>query len=154
MQGEASGPHVGRRPPSVLGRYLRFQVPGWILALVVASVLHQSADVPLWAAAVLVLLWIAKDLVLYPWLRSSYEVDTRSPVERLIGKRGTATQALAPAGYVRLHGELWYAEAADADDPISPGSTVEVIKARGLTLTVEEVPLERRRRRTPETGNC
>lgn len=153
MQGEPSSPHGGRRPASVLGRYLRFQVPGWILALIAAAVLHQSADVPLWAAAVLLLLWIAKDFVLYPWLRSSYEVDTRAPVERLIGKRGTATQALAPAGYVRLNGELWYAEAADAKGPINPGSTVEVIKARGLTLTVEEVPLESRRRRTPETEN-
>jgi membrane protein implicated in regulation of membrane protease activity len=122
-----------------------FQVPGWLLALVVVIVSHQQLGLPIWAAAVLWLIWVGKDIALYPLLRASYEGDARLPIEQLVGKRGVAIETLAPRGYVRLQGELWHAQTAAADRAIGAGTTIEVVDARGLTLVVTEA-------RTPPPG--
>ena len=124
----------------MLRRYVLFQVPGWMLAAAVGASLYQWAQFPLWGAVAIVLLWIAKDFALYPIFRPSYEVDTSTPVERLVGRRAISTHSLAPRGYVRLRGELWHAEVVDADCTVDAGTTVEVIGARGLTLSVRKVP--------------
>jgi membrane-bound serine protease (ClpP class) len=51
----------------------------------------------------------------------------------LIGARAWATERLAPAGHVRLHGELWQAV---GEDEIEAGDEVEVMSAERLTLRV------------------
>ena len=53
--------------------------------------------------------------------------------EGMIGARGTARTALAPAGTVDVHGELWQAV---ADPPVAAGEPVEVIGIDGLRLRV------------------
>lgn len=53
--------------------------------------------------------------------------------EGMIGARGTAWTALAPAGTVDVHGELWQAV---ADAPVAAGDPVEVIGIDGLRLRV------------------
>jgi membrane-bound serine protease (ClpP class) len=56
----------------------------------------------------------------------------------LIGQVATVTHDLAPAGQVRLTGELWRAELADPAVGVVPrGATVRVDEVRGLTLVVE-----------------
>ena len=135
-----SDPVRPRRGGAVFRRYVLFQVPGWMLAAAVGTCLYQWAGFSLGAAAAVVLLWITKDFALYPMLRASYEVDTSTPVEQLVGKRAVSTHPLAPQGYVRLRGELWRAEIVDADHTIDAGATVEVVGARGLTLSVRKVP--------------
>lgn len=122
-----------RRSP--FWRYTAFQVPGWVVALAIGWWIHASFDAPRWVVPGILLVWVVKDMALYPLLRSAYEVNEAPPVERLIGRRGVAMEPLAPAGYVRIGGELWRARTGDAT-PIAPHLTVEVVGAEGLVLSV------------------
>jgi membrane protein implicated in regulation of membrane protease activity len=67
-------------------------------------------------------------------VRRAYE-PAEPPWARLIGARAIARQALAPTGYVELHGQLWRAELLH-DGSISPGEAVRVQAVEGLTLRV------------------
>jgi membrane protein implicated in regulation of membrane protease activity len=80
--------------------------------------------------------WMLKDWVLYPWLRSAYEVSTRTGSKTLIGYKGVAESHLAPAGLIRVRGELWRAVAVPGDLIIETGVAVEVIDADGMTVFV------------------
>jgi membrane protein implicated in regulation of membrane protease activity len=117
--------------------YLAYQVPGWILVILVLAVLREVIDLSLAAAGALLGLWVLKDLALFPFLGGAYEGDARTAAERLIGEGGTAVQDLAPAGYVRVRGELWQAEVAGGGRPIPAGRPVTVTSARGSVLVVE-----------------
>ena len=122
-----------RRSP--FWRYTAFQVPGWILTAAGGWWLVTSFDAPAWVAGALPAAWFVKDMALYPLVRTAYEVDDTPPIARLVGRVGTAAQRLAPRGYVRIRGELWRAE-TDADAPVEPEATVEVVGGAGLTLRV------------------
>lgn len=74
---------------------------------------------------------------MYPLLRGAYESGVKTGVDQLIGARGVAQQELAPRGYVRVRGELWRAEIDPHDEPISAGSHVKVLAAKGMTLIVK-----------------
>ncbi len=86
-------------------------------------------------AITLLLAYIAKDFLLYPLLRRSYEEDRRTGAEPLIGRTGIAVEELNPVGYVRVRGELWRAEAAGGAVPA--GAPVTVVSTDGMTLVVE-----------------
>lgn len=124
----------GRRWP--LAKYLVLQIPGWILAAVGLALLKQWVDLPLWAALGIFLVWVIKDMVLFPFVRQAYESSGRTGAEQLIGAEGIATEPLAPSGYIRVGRELWRAEALGTDTPIAPGSRVRVQGVRGLTLLI------------------
>ncbi|MBI2999564.1 MAG: NfeD family protein [Deltaproteobacteria bacterium] len=117
-------------------KYLLFQLPGWVLAAVILSGLRYWTAIPAWVALGLFVLWVAKDLVMYPLLRTAYESGVKTGAERLIGARGVAQDELSPRGYVRVRGELWQAEVEPSDDPLAPGSPVKVLAAEGMTLIV------------------
>ena len=123
-------------PRSTLVRYTLYQIPEWVLALGAAILLYRRGVLPGWAGALLVAGCMAKDAALYPLLRTAYETDTSSAIERLIGLRGVAVEPLAPHGYVRVRGELWRSEATSADRTIHPGHAVTVHAIRGTTLLV------------------
>ena len=118
-------------------RYTAFQVPGWLLASGGGWWLHTSLELPWWAAAALPVAWVIKDYALYPFLRFAYEADDRRPIERLIGARGAAAEPLAPAGYVRVRGELWRARLAATAGGADAGDAVDVVGLDGTTLLVE-----------------
>lgn len=98
--------------------------------------LHQWAGLSVGIGMTIVLLWVAKDLLLFPFVRAAYEGDERQGADRLIGLQGTAATLLAPDGYVLVHGELWQAESADASQRIQKGAPVRVGATRGFTLVV------------------
>lgn len=54
--------------------------------------------------------------------------------ESLVGCEGRAATALAPAGQVRVQGEIW---AARSGSPVEPGDLVVVRSVEGLVLEVE-----------------
>lgn len=124
-----------RHHRSPFWRYTAFQIPGWILATIGGWWLHVSLDISAWVAQGMLVMWVIKDIALYPFLRSAYEVDDRQPIERLIGERGTTVEPLAPSGYVRVGGELWYAE-TKTESEIKSGVGVQITDAKGLMLTV------------------
>jgi membrane protein implicated in regulation of membrane protease activity len=131
---------AARAQRSALQRYVLFQLPGLVLAAVLAAGLYRWAGAPAWAAVAFWATWLLKDVVLYPKLRAAYEDRDPRPAVRLIGRRGVVTQMVAPTGYIRIGGELWSAEASEKTPSLDVGAAVEVIEARGLTLIVQALP--------------
>ncbi|MGH7966444.1 MAG: NfeD family protein [Candidatus Binatia bacterium] len=121
---------------STLTKYILLQVPGWVLMAFLAIGLRHWIALPLWAAVGLFALWVVKDFLLYPLVRTAYASDVKTGSKQLIGARGTAQEPLNPQGYVHVHGELWRAQAEPSDRPIAAGSPVRVQAAHGLTLVV------------------
>ena len=111
--------------------YVAWQAPSWIAVGVALGLLRWLADLPVWIMPVGVAAVIVKDLAMYRVLRPTLQ----PPAPRLVGARGRTVEPLAPAGYVRVEGELWRAETAG--DPIAAGTDVVVCEASGLTLRVE-----------------
>ena len=124
---------------SAFWRYTAFQVPGWILAAVGGWWLHRTIGVPVWAAAGVLVVWVVKDYALYPFLRHAYALDHTTPVERLVGERGLATQPVSPTGFVRVRGELWRAEAESPAAAIAQGDAVEITGVNGMRLIARRV---------------
>jgi membrane protein implicated in regulation of membrane protease activity len=113
-----------------------YQLPGWLVAVAAALLLHRWDALPVWASVALVVSWMVKDAALYPFLRASYEPDTRRAIERLVGLGGVAVEPLTPRGYVRVRGELWLASATINNVVIARGRAVTVDAVRGTILLV------------------
>ena len=117
-------------------RYLLFQIPGWCMAALVLLLLGHYRMISFLGALICLGAWMLKDLLLYPWLRSAYEISTRTGSKTLIGYKGVAESLLAPDGLIRVRGELWRAVAIPRDVVIQTGIAVEIIDANGMTVFV------------------
>ncbi len=122
-----------RRSP--FWRYTAFQVPGWVLAAAGGWWLYTSLSVPTWVAGGVLIIWVIKDIALYPLLRSAYVIDDVRPIEQLVGRVGIAAERLAPHGYIRVRGELWRAEVQGVA-AVEPDAAVEVVDTDGMRLKV------------------
>ena len=116
---------------------------GGAVALVVGSLLLFPAGeggsvLSIWLVAGVTLLMVAVSLVFFSALRRWHKqrhVDNAA--QDVVGQRGvvkTATASLTP-GTAQIAGQLWTIE---ADEPIEPGTEVEVIRRDGLTLKVRK----------------
>lgn len=115
--------------------YLLYQIPGWSLWSLVLLILRQWFVFPWWLIPGALAVWVAKDLILFPYVWRAY--DSRSPANHpLAGSRGVVVKTLSPEGYIRIQGELWRAETAEQETSIPPGETVTVEGIKGLTLLV------------------
>ena len=121
-------------------RYVLFQIPGWVLAVIVLFVLRGWLGLPLWVSFLLFTLYVGKDFALYPFLRVGYQPSPRIGAEQLIGEVATVKTPLAPHGYVRVRGELWRARLAADSAAVEVGARVRVAAARGMILTVSAEP--------------
>jgi membrane-bound serine protease (ClpP class) len=117
-----------------LARYWLYQLPGLALVGVVLLWLRYQGAIPAWLAWVAWAAWLAKDLALYPMVKSAYERHTATGAQQLVGRSGVAGTALAPFGHVRVRGELWRARVENGSAP--QGATVRIERAEGLTLYV------------------
>jgi membrane protein implicated in regulation of membrane protease activity len=117
--------------PSRFARYLLWQAPGWIAVAAALAVLGWLAGLPAWVVPVGVAAVVVKDLAMYRVVRHTLD----PPRTRLLGARGRAVERLAPAGYVRVDGELWRAETTGGE--IAAGAEIVVRALNGLTLQVE-----------------
>jgi membrane protein implicated in regulation of membrane protease activity len=114
------------------------QVPGLLIVLIGMALAWPLTGWPIWAAGLCVAAWIAKDLVLYPFVRSAYEGPAPTGAAQLIGSRTRSACRLGPGdeGWVQVRGERWRVRAADGSEPIEAGAEVVVAAAQGLLLTV------------------
>jgi membrane-bound serine protease (ClpP class) len=119
-------------------RYLCWQLPGWALGAAVAAWLVWGVGIPGWLAGIGLAALVLKDLLLFPALRAVFRPPGRP---QPVGARGESVERLAPAGYVRVHGELWRAKSLGPEVPA--GRPVVVREAHGLTLIVEEIGSDR-----------
>jgi membrane-bound serine protease (ClpP class) len=68
------------------------------------------------------------------WKRFLRRYRVRSGPETLIGATAIVVEDCAPAGQVRLQGEIWNARSTE---PVTAGETVRITALEGLTLSVE-----------------
>lgn len=122
----------------VFFRYLGFEAPSWVLLAAVLGVLMVVWDLSLALAALVLALWIVKDLALFPILRIAYEPTGGSGgAENLIGALGIVSADLDPEGWIQIGPERWRARVASAHAPVRAGSAVRVTEVEGLLLRVE-----------------
>lgn len=117
-------------------KYWLFQIPGWIVLILVLWVLRIWAKLPLEVAIGLFALWVIKDLLFYPLLRIAYQPGAGRVVDALVGLKGVTRETLDPIGYILVRGELWRARTEPEDPPLAAGSPVRVLRAEGMTLIV------------------
>ncbi|UCG78558.1 MAG: NfeD family protein [Nitrospirota bacterium] len=122
-----------------LMKYILFQLPGTALVLISLFAVSKWAGLPVWSIWLALLLWIIKDIALYPLLWRSYSVQRRDPVRSLTGLTGTVTESLLPDGYIIVNGEQWRAVSEDKNRTIDKGEQVIVKAVHGLTLTVKPI---------------
>ncbi|HWR50480.1 MAG TPA: NfeD family protein [Bryobacteraceae bacterium] len=119
-------------------RYSLFQIPGWIAAGAALYLLRRWLGLDDWIAWLLFGLYVAKDFLLYPVLKRSYEARWKPGPAHLIGERGTAVEDIAPEGYVRVRGEMWMAEAAaGASIPAEARVRVQAVRGKMLVVALE-----------------
>ena len=119
-------------------RYYLFQIPGWVLAAVLVTVLHAWLGLPVWVALTVLGVVVMKDVICYPFLRKAYQLEA-SGAAQLVGQRGVARDSLDPTGYVYVHGELWRARTERDAAAIPAGTDVRVVQGHRMTLTVVKV---------------
>jgi len=118
-------------------RYARYQIPDVAIFALILFVLHQWVGLSLRLFIGLVTLWMVKYLVVFSFVWRAYDKPRPGDVTSLIGTQGIAEERLDPAGYVRVHGELWRAEVIGKTMAIEKGKTVLIERADGLTLLVK-----------------
>lgn len=121
---------------TVRARYFLLQIPGWILVAIVLFGLRDWIGISLAWAVALYAVYVVKDFLLFPFLRSAYETQTTTGVHKLVGESAVVKQALAPTGLVAVGGELWKAKAVAGQDRIESGRRVRIESARGMVLIV------------------
>ena len=120
-----------------MARYTLFQVPAVVVLVLILLLARRWVDIPAWFFWGLVALWVAKDVILFPFTWRAYERKDVRRANSMIGARGIAEDRLAPSGYIRVHGELWQGEVMEGCSPIDRGEGVRVRKIRKLTLLVQ-----------------
>ena len=130
---------------STCQRYLLFQLPGWIIAAAVVTGLWHFGLFPAWLSVTCLSVWVLKDFILYPLVRTAYETSAvKTGSDALVGARGVAEGNLAPEGYVRIRGELWRAVNNSGNQVICSGTEVEIFGAEGMKLIVRPVAVDHR----------
>jgi membrane protein implicated in regulation of membrane protease activity len=120
----------------VLGKYLLFQLPSWLVVGALAWAAERWLGLHPWLAAGALVALVVKDAVLFRYVRHAYAVTPRHPADGLLGARGVAEDPIAPEGFVRVGHELWRARLARGAAPIPAGAPVRVESLEGLTLRV------------------
>jgi membrane protein implicated in regulation of membrane protease activity len=115
-------------------RYTLFQLPGLIVLVLFLILLRSWINIPLWSEYSIVVLWVAKDVIMFPFVWRAYD---KYSADSLAGSRGKAIEPISPIGYIMVKGELWKAEVVDGSPSVNSGDNVIVISARGLTLLVQ-----------------
>ena len=123
-------------PSRVYFRYGLLMIPGTIALVLVLIVIRHWVMIPLWLFGTIVVFSIAKDVIMFPFVWQAYDQKTSTISGSMIGRRGIAIKQLAPAGYIKVGGELWQAEKIGDGPPIEMGEWVRVKRMEGLKLFV------------------
>ncbi len=121
----------------VLVKYTILQLPGLAVFVIIMVFLLHWFELPVWLLLCSVFVWVAKDVILYPFVWRAYDQPHGRDADAMIGACCVAKERMAPSGYVMVHGEFWKAELAVGNRLVEKGERVRVRKTRGLTLIVE-----------------
>ena len=123
----------------VFARYLVLQIPGQFIAAVTLVMLVRWTELTPMLAGLLFVLWVIKDLAMFPVTRIAYEPQSGGQgADALLDALGVAQEDLAPeqTGYVRVGAELWRAQLCGGES-VAKGAKVRVTEVHDLTLQVE-----------------
>ena len=123
-------------PARIYWRYILLNIPAMVLIILAIILVQKWITMPIWLSLTIIFIWLIKDVILFPFVWRAYDWDRPAKFRSMIGKQGITRGRLAPAGYVRVQGELWKAESAEAGQPIESGKLVRVVKMEGLKLFV------------------
>ena len=126
----------------VLMKYLLLQIPMLSLVIVVLFLAQRYMGLPAWVAWGGSVLWLAKDMLMFPLVRLAYDNKNPNTAHWMSGIQGRAVEMLDNSGYVLVGGVLWWAEVDGARRPIHKGERVRVQGSRGLVLLVQSDDLE------------
>lgn len=121
----------------VLGKYTLFQLPGIALVGGLAWWAHHHWGLAEGWAIAAVVGWIAKDAILFPYVRHAYAVSGGREATPEPGTPVTAHEDIAPTGYIRVGAELWRAELRAGAEPLLAGECGQIHSVHGLTVVVE-----------------
>jgi len=121
--------------PRAARKYLILQLPGVVLLVIALILIRRWVDLPAWLFWGLIVMWVGKDVVMFPFVRKAYE--PQDDADPMIGSLGVVEKRLSPSGFVRIRGELWKAHVPDGSMPIDRGETIRVSAIEGMTLIVE-----------------
>ena len=126
-----------RYPPlGIVIKYCLLQAPGLIVFAAALWAARQWLKVPDDLLGTLLIIWVAKDIILFPFLWRYYDTKQIPDLYEMVGRRGTALGDLTPEGYVRINGERWKAVNPNTDEFVAAGDAVYVKAIDGLRLTV------------------
>ena len=126
----------------VLMKYLLLQMPMLSLVIVGLFLAQRYMELPAWVAWGGSVVWLAKDMLLFPLVRRSYDDRNPNTAHSMSGVQGRAVEMLDKSGYVLVHGVLWWAEVNGACRPIHKRERVRVQGSRGLVVLVQPDDLE------------
>ena len=118
-------------------KYALIHLAELLLVLCALALARRFLGISTWLVITIIVLWILKDVALFPKVWKAYAVGDKRPTSRLIGLEATVIHNLDPVGYVRVRGELWRAESRDRTHPVKKGEKTRVVDIRGMTLVVE-----------------
>jgi membrane protein implicated in regulation of membrane protease activity len=127
-----------RWSPHILVRYILLQLPGIILLVIVLMLVQENHPDYGWLIRTILILWVIKEIILYPFVWRSYNPESLNKNDPLVGLTGIVTRKLDPSGLVKVRGELWRAESNEKEVVIEPGEYVVVEGIRGLKLLVRK----------------
>ncbi|MGC9325145.1 MAG: NfeD family protein [Desulfomonilia bacterium] len=124
-------------PPGVVRRYVLIQLLGLVAVAGVLILIRIWIGLPVWLLIVLCVLWIAKDVALFPFVWQAYDWGSGQKTSPMVGMEGYVLSELDPEGYVEVRGERWKAERRPGETQLRTGDKIRVIDMAGLKLIVE-----------------
>lgn len=121
----------------VLVKYTMLQLPGLVVIAIIVLFILRWFELPVWLLWCSVFVWVAKDVILYPFVWRAYDQPREEDANAMIGTCCIVKERMAPSGYVQVRGELWKAELRAGSRLVEKGERVRIREARGLTLLVE-----------------
>jgi membrane protein implicated in regulation of membrane protease activity len=118
-------------------RYAAFQLPELAIVGCVLLLVRQWGLLSAGTAGLIFSLWIAKDVLMFPIMRSAYLPGDGGSSREILGAVGVAHDGLAEDAYIRIGPELWRARRVSGSPPITPGQRVRVVALDGITVLVE-----------------
>ena len=121
-------------------KYTLLQIPAALLVALLLWLLRIKTGLDLWVVWAIIIIWVAKDVVLFFFLWPAYD-NEHADYYGLKGLQGKVVKSLAPGGTIKVRGQTWKAR-SELPQSIPAGSTVRVVEQHGLTLVVrqEEAP--------------
>lgn len=126
-----------------MARYALFQLPGLAVVVVILLFLQRSEVLERWILWTAAVVWVVKDILLYPFVWRAYHWNRPGDANPMIGARAVARERLDPSGHVDVRGEIWRAEVTGGGRPVEKGEAVRIQGLHGLILFVTPEDEER-----------